>query len=72
MKTAEIQSSHKDISALKQEAQQLSQLVNKYEQIIAEKEEALAKLRMELTDLSRMRDMIFELTAKKKEDLNNS
>nr|XP_012138993.1 PREDICTED: uncharacterized protein LOC100879112 isoform X2 [Megachile rotundata] len=69
-KTAEIQSNQKDISALKQETQQLLQLVHTYEQNIAEKEEALKKMSAELTDLSRMRDMIFELTAKKKEDLS--
>nr|XP_033333504.1 uncharacterized protein LOC117224575 [Megalopta genalis] len=72
LKHAEIQSNQKDISALKQETQQLSQLVHTYEQTIAEREESLKKLRTELTDLSRMRDMIFELTAKKKEDLNTS
>ncbi|XP_078043958.1 uncharacterized protein LOC144473709 [Augochlora pura] len=72
LRHAEIQSNQKDISALKQETQQLSQLVHTYEQTIAEREESLKKLRTELTDLSRMRDMIFELTAKKKEDLNTS
>ncbi|XP_076246086.1 uncharacterized protein LOC143186346 [Calliopsis andreniformis] len=72
LKDSEIQSNQKDISALKQETQQLSQLVHTYEQNIAEKEESLKKLRAELVDLSRMRDMIFELTAKKKEDLNTS
>ncbi|CAK9795871.1 Protein CIP2A [Anthophora quadrimaculata] len=72
LKSAEIQSNQKDISALKQETHQLSQLVHTYEKNIAEKEEALNKMRADLTDLSRMRDMIFELTAKKKEDLNTS
>ncbi|XP_031829218.1 uncharacterized protein LOC116425514 isoform X2 [Nomia melanderi] len=72
LKDAEIQSNQKDISALKQETQQLSQLVHTYEQTIAEREESLQKLRAELIDLSRMRDMIFELTAKKKEDMNTS
>ncbi|XP_043518292.1 uncharacterized protein LOC122533033 [Frieseomelitta varia] len=71
LKTAEIQSNQKDISALKQEAQQLSQLLQKYEKNIAEKEEKIKKMKAELMDLSRMRDMIFELTAKKKEDLNS-
>lgn len=71
-KDSEIQSSQKDISALQQETQQLSQLVHTYEQNISEKEESLTKLRSELVELSRMRDMIFELTAKKKEDLNTS
>ncbi|XP_034189018.1 uncharacterized protein LOC117608268 [Osmia lignaria lignaria] len=71
-KTAEIQSNQKDISALKQESQQLLQLVHTYEQNIAEKEETINKMKAELTDLSRMRDMIFELTAKKKEDLSTS
>lgn len=70
LKTAEIQSNQKDISALKQETQQLSQLVNTYEKNIAEKEETIKKMKAELMDLSRMRDMIFELTAKKKEDLS--
>lgn len=72
LKTAEIQSNQKDISALKQETQQLSQLVNTYEKNIAEKEETIKKMKAELMDLSRMRDMIFELTAKKKEDLSTS
>lgn len=71
-KDSEIQSNQKDISALQQETQQLSQLVHTYEQNISEKEESLTKLRSELVELSRMRDMIFELTAKKKEDLNTS
>ncbi|KOC58895.1 Protein CIP2A [Habropoda laboriosa] len=72
LKTAEIQSHQKDISALKQETQQLSQLAHTYEKNIAEKEETLKKMRADLIDLSRMRDMIFDLTAKKKEDLNTS
>ncbi|XP_076281173.1 uncharacterized protein LOC143209438 [Lasioglossum baleicum] len=71
-KHTEIQTNQKDISALKQETQQLLQLVHSHEQTIAEREGSLSKLRAELTDLSRMRDMIFELTAKKKEDLNTS
>lgn len=70
LKIAEIQSNQKDISALKQETQQLSELVHTYEKSIAEKEEIIKKMKAELMDLSRMRDMIFELTAKKKEDLN--
>ena len=71
-KDSEIQTNQKDISALQQETQQLSQLVHTYEQNISEKEESLTKLKSELVELSRMRDMIFELTAKKKEDLNTS
>lgn len=41
-----------------------------YEQNIAQKDETIQRMKAELTDLSRMRDMIFELTAKKKDDLN--
>ncbi|KAG7209026.1 hypothetical protein KM043_015191 [Ampulex compressa] len=72
VKSTEIESNHKDISALKQETQQLMQLVHTYEQNIAEKESNIQKLKTELTDLSRMRDMIFELTAKKKDELNTT
>ncbi|XP_053993168.1 uncharacterized protein LOC128884109 [Hylaeus volcanicus] len=72
LKDTEIQSNQKDISALQQETQQLSQLVHKYEQNIAEKEASIEKMRLELMDLSRMRDMIFALTAKKKDDLSTS
>ncbi|XP_017760473.1 PREDICTED: uncharacterized protein LOC108550996 [Eufriesea mexicana] len=72
LKTTEIQSNQKDISALKQETQQLLQLVHTYEKNIAEKEETIKKMKAELMNLSRMRDMIFELTAKKKEDLSTS
>ena len=45
--------------------------MQKYEKNIAQKEETIKKMKAELMDLSRMRDMIFELTAKKKEDLNS-
>lgn len=71
-KKAEIETNQRDISALKQELQQMTQMLHTYEQTISEKEGNIQKLKAELTDLSRMRDMIFELTAKKKDDLNSS
>lgn len=71
-KNAEIASVQDDKGALKQEMQQMTHQCHKYQGIIKEKEEMIQKLKSELTDFSRMRDMIFELTAKKKEDLNSS
>ncbi|XP_032683853.1 uncharacterized protein LOC116850095 isoform X2 [Odontomachus brunneus] len=71
-KKAEIETNQRDISALKQELQQMTHMLHTYEQTISEKEGNISKMKAELTDLSRMRDMIFELTAKKKDDLNSS
>lgn len=71
-KKAEIETNQRDISALKQELQQMTQMLHTYEQAISEKESNIQRMKAELTDLSRMRDMIFELTAKKKDDLNSS
>lgn len=71
-RNAEIDANQRDISALKQEVQQMTQMLQTYEQAISEKEENIGRMRSELNDLSRMRDMIFELTAKKKDDLNSS
>ncbi|EFN82611.1 uncharacterized protein LOC105185017 [Harpegnathos saltator] len=71
-KKAEIETNQRDISALKQELQQMTQMLHTYEQTISEKEGNIQRMKAELTDLSRMRDMIFELTAKKKDDLNSS
>ncbi|XP_015172465.1 PREDICTED: uncharacterized protein LOC107064351 [Polistes dominula] len=70
LKNSEIEANQKDILALKQELQQLTKLTKSYEQTLAEKEQNIKRMTAELTDLSRMRDMIFELTAKKKDDLN--
>lgn len=47
-------------------------MINSYEQTLAEKDQNIQRMTSELTDLSRMRDMIFELTAKKKDDLNTT
>ncbi|KAF7411843.1 hypothetical protein HZH66_000739 [Vespula vulgaris] len=72
LKNSEIEANQKDISALKQEIQQLTKLTHSYEQTLAEKDQNIQRMTAELTDLSRMRDMIFELTAKKKDDLNTT
>ncbi|KMQ95178.1 protein cip2a [Lasius niger] len=71
-KNAEIETNQGDISALKQEIQQMVQMLQTYEQTISEKEKNIQRMKTELVDLSRMRDMIFELTAKNKDDLNSS
>ncbi|KAL6439326.1 hypothetical protein ACFW04_003886 [Cataglyphis niger] len=71
-KNAEIETNQNDISALKQEIQQMVQMLQMHEQTILEKENNIQRMKTELIDLSRMRDMIFELTAKKKDDLNSS
>lgn len=71
-KNAEIETNQNDISALKQEIQQMAQLLQTYEQTMSEKDESIQKLKTELVDLSRMRDMIFELTAKNKDDLGST
>ncbi|XP_072765120.1 protein CIP2A homolog L [Anoplolepis gracilipes] len=71
-KNAEIETNQNDISALKQEIQQIQQMLRTHEQTISEKERAIQRMKTELIDLSRMRDMIFELTAKNKDDLNSS
>lgn len=47
-------------------------MTHSYEQTLAEKDQNIQRMTSELTDLSRMRDMIFELTAKKKDDLNTT
>ena len=67
-KNREISSNQKDIAALSQEIKQQTQQCHIYQMTIAEKEESVQKLRNELNSLSRMRDMIFELTAAKKQD----
>ncbi|GAB1866513.1 Protein KIAA1524-like protein [Camponotus japonicus] len=71
-KNAEIEINQSNISALKQEIQQMVQMLQTHEQTILEKEKDNQRMKAELTDLSRMRDMIFELTAKNKDDLNSS
>ncbi|EFN73679.1 Protein KIAA1524-like protein [Camponotus floridanus] len=71
-KNAEIEINQSNISALKQEIQQMVQMLQTHEQTILEKEKDNQRMKAELTDLSRMRDMIFELTAKNKDDLNTS
>ncbi|XP_025991978.2 uncharacterized protein LOC105203182 [Solenopsis invicta] len=67
-KNAEIEANQSDISALKQEIQQLAHMLHTYEQTISEKEKNIERMKGELKELSRMRDMIFELTAKNKDD----
>ncbi|XP_051165330.1 protein CIP2A [Leptopilina boulardi] len=71
-KNVEVASLQEDKNALKQEMQQLSVQCNRLQALVQEKEETIQKYKSELTDFSRMRDMIFELTAKKKEDLNTT
>ncbi|XP_011872879.1 PREDICTED: uncharacterized protein LOC105564808 [Vollenhovia emeryi] len=71
-KNAEIGANRSDISALKQESQQMTRMLQTYEQTTAEKDEQLTRLKTELKELSRMRDMIFELTAKNKDDIDSS
>ncbi|XP_058800070.1 protein CIP2A homolog [Phymastichus coffea] len=69
-KNREITSNNQDIAALDQELKQQAQQCHMYQKTIAEKEAMVQKLQNDLHDLSRMRDMIFELTAKKKDDLS--
>ncbi|XP_071564296.1 uncharacterized protein [Temnothorax nylanderi] len=71
-KSAEIETNQSDISALKQENQQMTHMLQTYEQTISEKERNIERMKGELKELSRMRDMIFELTAKNKDDINSS
>lgn len=68
----EITSLQGDKNAIKQEMQQLSVQCNRLQVLMKEKDEIIQKYKSEVTDFSRMRDMIFELTAKKKEDLNST
>ncbi|XP_011499542.1 PREDICTED: protein CIP2A [Ceratosolen solmsi marchali] len=68
-KNREIAANDKDMAALNQEIKQQAQQCHSYEMTIAKKEEIVQKLSNELHNLSRMRDMIFELTAKKRDDL---
>ena len=58
-----------DIAALNQEIKQQSQQCHSYQKTISQKEKEVQRLEKELNDLGRMRDMIYELTAKKKDDL---
>lgn len=67
-KNKEISSIQKDIDALNQEIKQQAKQCLSYQKTIVEKEESVQKLSTELHNLSRMRDMIFEL-AKKKDGL---
>ncbi|XP_001606107.2 uncharacterized protein LOC100122500 [Nasonia vitripennis] len=67
-KNREISSIQKDIEALNQEIEQQAKQCLSYQKTIVEKEESVQKLSTELHNLSRMRDMIFEL-AKKKDGL---
>ncbi|XP_012256642.1 uncharacterized protein LOC105686413 [Athalia rosae] len=67
-----LEEKNKEISALKQEIQKQTEQCRNQEIALFQRDEVIQKMRDELSDLSRMRDMIFELTAKKKEDLNTS
>ncbi|XP_026666939.1 uncharacterized protein LOC108621991 [Ceratina calcarata] len=67
-KTEEIQLHQRRISELQQKNEKLSESVRTYEKEIAEMGGTIQQLREELVDLSRMRDAIFQLTAKKKEE----
>ncbi|KYQ57917.1 Protein CIP2A [Trachymyrmex zeteki] len=71
-KSAEIEANQSDISALKQEIEQMKHILQTSQQTISEKEKNIQRMKGELKELSRMRDMIFELTAKNKDDLNSS
>ncbi|KAL6260355.1 hypothetical protein P5V15_007885 [Pogonomyrmex californicus] len=71
-KNTEIEANQNDISALKQEIQQMTHMLQTYEQTISEKDRNIQRMKGELKELSRMRDMIFELTAKNKDDTNSS
>ncbi|KAG5317679.1 CIP2A protein, partial [Pseudoatta argentina] len=71
-KSAEIEANQSDISALKQEIEQMKYILQTSEQTISEKDKNIERMKGELKELSRMRDMIFELTAKNKDDLNSS
>ncbi|KYN00114.1 PREDICTED: protein CIP2A homolog [Cyphomyrmex costatus] len=71
-KSAEIEANQSDISALKQEIEQMKHMLQTFEQAILEKDRNIQRMKGELKELSRMRDMIFELTAKNKDDLNSS
>lgn len=65
-KNREIESNQESMAALKQENEGLLRTCKSYEQTIAEKEDNVERMTSELVDLSRMRDMIYQLTAKKK------
>ncbi|XP_012273596.1 protein CIP2A [Orussus abietinus] len=67
-----IASFNENVSALRQEIDQLTKQGNTYQKVIAEKEESIKKLQNELTDLNRIRNIIFELTAKQKDESNAS
>lgn len=71
-KSREIESYQESMTALKQENEGLLRTCRSYEQTIAEKEENVKRMSAELVDLSRMRDMIYHLTAKKKDDNNET
>lgn len=71
-KNTEIASNQNHILALKQEIQELTEQYRAREQALVERDECIDRMKDELSNLSRMRDMIFELTAKKKEDLNST
>lgn len=71
-KSAEIEANQNDISALKQEIQQMAHMLQTCEQTVSKKDKDIQRMKGELKELSRMRDMIFELTAKNKDDLNSS
>lgn len=71
-KNAEIEANQSDISALKQEIQQMTHMLQTYEQTISEKERSIQRMKGELNELSRIQDMIFQLTAKNKDDMSSS
>ncbi|KAF7989199.1 hypothetical protein HCN44_007729 [Aphidius gifuensis] len=71
-KNREIESSQESMAALKQENEGLLRTCRNYEQTIAEKEDSVERMTSELVDLSRMRDMIYHLTAKKKDEKNET
>ncbi|XP_034949167.1 uncharacterized protein [Chelonus insularis] len=72
VKEKEIETYSESIAALKQENEQLMRQCRGYEQEIAEKEENNTKMIEEIKELSRMRDMIYQITAKKKDTQNET
>ncbi|KAK0170801.1 hypothetical protein PV328_008599 [Microctonus aethiopoides] len=72
IKEKELAAGQEGMLALKQENEQLMRQCQSYEKTIAEKDENVQKLTNELIEFSRMRDMIYHLTAKKKDNQNET
>ncbi|KAK0178636.1 hypothetical protein PV327_007512 [Microctonus hyperodae] len=72
IKEKELAAGQEGMLALKQENEQLMRQCQSYEKTIAEKEENVQRLTNELIEFSRMRDMIYHLTAQKKDNQNET